>query len=159
MHQGGIETRDGVVICVCGDLVLSIWRDPVTVENWKFQRDCVDRALTLNRSVLVVSVIDQRSSPPDSRLRAIIQEDFDRWGPRMRRCITGVVNDSIYAPVVRAFVSASKSLFYEGITECLSHIRHYATPATPSNREVLSCFTHMQERIGLSIVKDDTLVS
>lgn len=156
----GIETKFGVSICIRGDLHVAIWRQPVNQENWRYYALTMDRAMNANPdgTVLAISIIDPRSSPPDMRQRALIQEDFKRW-VRMRRFITGVVGDGIYARVVRAFVRTSlmtfrpgQQVFFEKTGDMIAQLKLFSTERTPSEREVIACIQFMQASLGDVVV-------
>lgn len=140
-----IETKLGVSLFVRGDLALAVWRDPVTVENWAVYQRHVDRAVANNPTVLAVSVVFPRSSPPDARTRAMMRSYFERLGPKLRQFVIGVIGDDLFARVVRVFVRTTlmivqrgKHSFFDDLAHARALIREHATDRTPQDSEIAS---------------------
>jgi hypothetical protein len=136
------KAKDGTALAVSGDVMLGLWQAPASMERWKWHMAELERLAAQNsQGILYLDFILPSSSPPDSTLRATMQEDFRRLGPRLRKLVVVPLGDGLWLSVVRTIVRATLVISGQSkqyvvastIEQGLDRIREFATPETPSS--------------------------
>jgi hypothetical protein len=150
-----IETLNGVAVAALGDVLISAWYDPVTLQNWAWYRARLDRLREKHPSVLCVSIILPESNPPDIRLRKQMESDLKAAAEIQKYIIVFPKSDSLFAGVARAIVRTAFYIirrsgvneFVNTIDEAAAMLSQYATRETPKSNTIKAVAEEMIRRI------------
>lgn len=153
-----VSVKDGTAAVVVGDVMLSLWLAPITPALWQWHFARIDETARRNPDgVLYLDLILPSSSPPDAALRAIMQADLRRIGPRMRKLIAVPLGDSVWISLVRAIVRgtlivsghAKRAAVVDTIADGFALVEQLAGPATPSTATLRPAVAALFKALGL----------
>ena len=143
--SGEIEVVDGVATQVAGDTVVVLWSAPASPERWRrLQRHCEQVAHESPFGMVCLDLILSTSAPPDSALRAEIQECIRGLGPKMRRLVVVPLGDSTWLSLVRTLVRAvllvsgrsKQHTVVSTVAEGIEAVLEVKSPDTPSREQL-----------------------
>jgi hypothetical protein len=162
MSTDTIEQRFGASHVGLGDTSIIVWRDPPTMDSWRWYRLKVYqliRELRPGETSLIVSVVHPTSRPPGSELLDQIGLDMSTW--RLRRFVVAIPGDSIFATSVRPLVRMGlfrlglQTTFTSSISECVQVVRSEARERTPDDRTLREHLGAMHAQLGIAIPTSD----
>ncbi len=157
------KSKDGTASVASGDVLIVLNRDPADRERWKWQvaelQQLADRT---PQSVLYFLLVLPTSSPPDAALRATIQEDLRRLGPKLRKLIVVPLGDGLWVAVVRTMVRATlllggrakQQIVEASIEQGLERVFEFSSPETPLRATLESSIDDLFRVLGVSRIAE-----
>lgn len=140
-----------------GDLFVLVWRNPATIERWRWQMNRVERVAASRTDMVVLNVILSTSDPPDGALRSQMQADFRKLGEKLRRIVVVPLGGSMWMSVVRTIVrgillvsgQAQRQSVVGTIGEGLRKLAEVAGPETPTGAETREMLAALAAELGV----------
>jgi hypothetical protein len=162
LELGGVEVGDGLAAVAIGDTLISLWRDPASMERWMWLMERKrELAARCAGGILVLSVILPSSKPPDAKIRAAMRDSLGSLGSHLRQIVVLPVWDGVWHAVVRTIVRGILLLSGQGqqqtvassLQEAVARLRELSSPATPDAATLRAAVDTLATALGVPTVK------
>jgi DNA-binding CsgD family transcriptional regulator len=160
-----IELRvfSGLGVAPIGDTLVCLWTTPATLERWQWKISQAEQLLrTHPEGVLCLSLVASTSSPPNGALRAKMQADLCRLGPKLRRFVGVTLGDPTWTGIVFTIARTTTTMLFKdqlerqtlasSIDQGLRCLLEATGPRTPPRSELERAVQELSRLLGVSAV-------
>lgn len=153
-----VEVKDGVALCIIGDTLISLWKEPATVERCRsVSAELRSHAKKFSDGFIWFHVILSSSSPPDRAARAEISASMKEVRSNLRKLVVVPLGDTVWHSVVRAIVRtmalltgmSAQQVVSSTASQGLSEVSRIATAATPPSAELAGALRALCDGLGV----------